>query len=116
MRYLIGVSVIALLGACAAPQRVICDREAQEWTKFGTQEDECARPPVIVATNWPGGGESDGGGRDVNPDVGSPSDPVGDVLVQLSTGSLWEVTALNSKCRSPSQSKNGFYKLEGKRL
>lgn len=56
MRYLfVGVSLLAL-GACAAPQRVICDREAQEWTKFGTQEDECARPPVIVVPYSPGGG------------------------------------------------------------
>ena len=41
---------------------------------------------------------------------------VGDVVYQLSNGQMWEVTALDSKCRNPTASKNGFFKLEGKRL
>lgn len=32
---------VATLAACSPPP--LCDREAQEWTKYGTQEDQCAR-------------------------------------------------------------------------
>ena len=41
---------------------------------------------------------------------------VGDVLVQLSNGSMYEVTALDTKSRSPTKSKNGFFRLSGDRL
>lgn len=36
---------LALLAACAQPEP-ICDRSAQSWTKFGTQEDACELPPA----------------------------------------------------------------------
>lgn len=40
-------AALALLGACTTPTP-ICDREAQEWTKFGTQEDVCVTTPSVV--------------------------------------------------------------------
>lgn len=49
------LAALTLLGACAAPAP-ICDREAQEWTKFGTQEDVCAPVTKLVAAqpiDWP---------------------------------------------------------------
>lgn len=37
------------VAACAAPYPApLCDREAQEWNKFETQEDICARPAQPV--------------------------------------------------------------------
>ena len=44
MKLILTAPLLLLAAACASPQP-ICDREAQEWTKFGTQEDECAAPP-----------------------------------------------------------------------
>lgn len=81
---------------------------------FDPSQIEEVMPYTVQLTRFVGGNEANPQQRDYEFNEGSVS--LGDVLVQLSTGSLWEVTALNSKCRSPSQSKNGFYKLEGKRL
>ena len=48
MKALLAATTAAiLLGACAKPT-AICDREAQEWSKFGTQEDVCVAPPTVV--------------------------------------------------------------------
>jgi len=41
---------------------------------------------------------------------------VGDAVLQLSNSVIWEVTEIDTKERSPSKSKNGFFKLEGTRL
>lgn len=41
---------------------------------------------------------------------------VDDVLVQLSNGSIWGVVEIDTKNRNPTQTKNGFFKMEGKRL
>ena len=49
-------AALALLGACAtAPPPPICDREAQEWNKFETQEDTCdtVATPVRPAPTLP---------------------------------------------------------------
>lgn len=41
------ITIAASLGlmACTAPEP-ICDRSAQAWDKFGTQEDACELPPA----------------------------------------------------------------------
>ena len=39
MRLLLATTL--LLGACAAPERVICPREQQPWDKVSTAEDVC---------------------------------------------------------------------------
>ena len=69
-------AALALLGACATttPPPPICDREAQVWTKYGTQEDTCAEPVVVVPilTEKPAGvpkRPTDG------PDAPDPTDP-----------------------------------------
>lgn len=41
---------------------------------------------------------------------------VGDIVVQLSNGSIWSVTKVDTQQRHPHPSQNGFFKLEGKRL
>ena len=42
--------IVATLGACATPPPPICDRSAQVWNKFETQEDMCAEPVVEAPT------------------------------------------------------------------
>lgn len=44
---LIGSIGLLTLAACATPTP-ICDREAQEWDKYGTQEDTCVVTPLTV--------------------------------------------------------------------
>ena len=48
-------AALALLGACATPPSPICDREAQVWNKFETQEDICetVATPVRPAHKLP---------------------------------------------------------------
>lgn len=40
----------------------------------------------------------------------------GDLLLHLSNGNLWEVKEIDTKCEKPEISKNGFWKLEGRRV
>ena len=81
---------------------------------FNPADIEEVMPYTIQLTRFVGGNETDPQKRDYELTEGTLS--LGDVVVQLSTGSLWEVTATDSKCRSPSNSKNGFFKLNGNRL
>lgn len=60
------------------------------------------------------GGESNAESRHYEMVEGSVA--VGDVLLQLSNVTLWEVSELNTKNKAPTATKNGFMKLEGKRL
>ena len=53
-------AALALLGACATTPPPICDRGAQVWTKYGTQEDTCAEPALVapIMTEVPTGGSN----------------------------------------------------------
>lgn len=64
---------LALLAACAQPEP-ICDRSAQSWSKFGTQEDACELPP---ATPLPCDCTPHNGGDDPRlvPPVAPPTEP-----------------------------------------
>jgi hypothetical protein len=45
-KILMGISVAAMLAACAPNPAPLCDREAQEWNKFDTSEDQCDGPQL----------------------------------------------------------------------
>lgn len=49
-----GVLLLTTMTACATVPP-LCDREAQEWTKYGTQEDQCAVEPRREAPEGPKG-------------------------------------------------------------
>lgn len=49
---LAGVLLLSI-GACAPLPTPLCDREAQEWNKFDTQEDQCATTAPVVAPKAP---------------------------------------------------------------
>ena len=55
MKVIITTTALLLVAACTTPAP-ICDRGAQEWSKFGTQEDVCVTPPSVVVAqpiDWP---------------------------------------------------------------
>ena len=81
---------------------------------FAHSDVEEVTPYTVKLVRFVGGNETNPQERDYEFTEGAVK--VGDVLCQLSTGSLWEVTKLDSKCKSPSASKNGFLKLQGERL
>ena len=93
MKTTLTLAALLLTTACATVPPPLCDREAQEWTKFGTQEDQCA-PTWVPQPEKPNGhnpnrkptdnpsGEPDDGGSgddsdDETPDTGGADDPDG---------------------------------------
>lgn len=78
---------------------------------FAKNEIEEVKPFTVALTRFEGG-HRDGETRHYQMDEGTVA--VDDVLLHLSNGNLWKVTAINTKHDSSTQSKNGFFKLEGK--
>lgn len=81
---------------------------------FDPKDIEEVLPFTVQITKFVGGNETNPQTRDYEMEQGSVE--LEDVLMHLSTGTLWKVTALDTKKRNPSTSKNGFMKLEGKRI
>lgn len=77
-----------------------------------TKVDE-VMPYTVELTRFQGG-DNDGPNKIYEMKEGSVK--VGDVLVQLSNGAVWEVTKLDMKTRGANQSKNGFLRLHGDRI
>jgi len=67
--------------------------------------------PYTVALTRFNGGQNDGETRHYQFKQGLLKED--DVLVHLSTGALYRVTAVNTKQKTSRESKNGFFKLEG---
>lgn len=54
IKLLISTTALALVAGCSQPPEPLCDRDAQEWNKFDTQEDVCVDPiPMVVAVITP---------------------------------------------------------------
>ena len=52
-RLTIITGLLLSVAACAQIPEPLCDREAQEWNKFETQEDQCARTATVRAPTGP---------------------------------------------------------------
>lgn len=81
---------------------------------FSSDSVDEVMPFTVELSIFQGGPSADRQKRHYELDESSVE--LGDILYQISNATMWEVTALNTKCRSPTNTKNGFFKLEGKRL
>lgn len=80
---------------------------------FDPADIEEVLPHTVELTRFEGGSA---GGETRHYQIAEGQVKVGDVLLHLSNGNLWEVTAVNTKSKTNHTSKNGFLILEGKRV
>ncbi len=80
---------------------------------FSPEQIEKVVPYTVELTRMHGG-ENPGETRHFEVNKGDVE--IGDIMLHLSNGNVWEVTALDTKREHPSASKNGFLKLDGIRI
>jgi len=80
---------------------------------FDPKDIEEVLPHTVELTRFEGG---DHVGEKRHYQMAEGKVKMGDVLLHLSNGNLWEVTGLNTKSKTNHQSKNGFLVLEGQRV
>lgn len=83
MKILLTTAALGLVVACAQVPTPICDRSAQEWSKFGTEEDKCDVPVAtpqtrVIVDFWdrgPRGDTPESPSEDPTEPVSTPDDP-----------------------------------------